>query len=588
MNKQYKLLLLDTGYEIKNSYGNVDTYVRDNNTWKTVEHDIDDIGHGGAVLSIISRENKNENYAVFKAIEDSSKSNIEGILSALTYIYDNIECEYIQMSFGVRGYDQRLYDICEKLYMEKRIILIAALDNCGAISYPAAFKFVIGVSGNPYIRLKNRFETNFGDVVDVFAKSGKQIVASKNTKGRIVEQGNSFAASYVSAYLIKSGKTFINKYDALEYLDSEYERPNEKEKKSIMNTRAVTFPLNKEIYSLINYHSLLQVSLVDVYDIKYSSNVGRTLNDFENEVSYTVKNIDNCQWDSFDTFILGHVRELGEILQKNIKRELLDLCLEYKKNVYCFDGFELEEYREKFEDAGLILECADGFDSISNEGRLYQIKTPILCILGTSKKQGKFTLQMEIKKILEDKGVNLGVLGTEPTSKLLGCEEMLPLGYDSYLSSCIAHNIMQLFNYKIHLLDEKNKDLIMVGGQSGFLPHVYFNVGHINLNQIPFLVGVMPDGVILSFSIDDKLDYIQKSITAIEALTNAKVFLLALYAFRTEYDYVIDSSKVKLTKEEIAETKKKMKERFGLNVIVSGEKEDQEMLFDEIIKYYCK
>lgn len=588
MKKQYKLVLIDTGYEVKSSNGNVDIYVFQDDSWVTVENDIDNIGHGGAVLSIVSREHKTENYAVFKAIEDSSNSNIERILLALDYIYNWIDCDYIQMSFGVRGYDQRLYDICKKMYEERHVILIAALDNCGAMSYPAAFKFVIGVSGNPYIRLKDEFVVNEGDVVDVFAKSGKQIVAANNTKGRIVEQGNSFAASYVSSYLIKCGRKYRNKYEALECLDCDFKSNNVVEKKSVMKSKAVTFPVNKEMYSLINYHPFLQVDLVDVYDVKYSSNVGRVLNDFGNTVSYTVKNIDNCEWEKFDTFIIGHVRELGYVLQKNIKKQLLQLCLEHKKNVYCFDRYEVDDFKEQFENAGLILECADSFESLSNEGRLYQIRTPILCVLGTSKKQGKFTLQMQIKKVLEEKEVNIGMLGTEPTAKLLGCEEVLPLGYDSCLSSYKADDIMQLFNYKMHLLDEKNKDLILVGGQSGFLPHVLFNVGHANLNQIPFLLGTMPDGVILSFCVDDEIDYIRKAIAAIEALTNAKVFLLALYAFKTEYDYVINSSKQKLSDEIITSTKDKIKKELGLNVIVSGDEKDQDVLFEEIIKYYCE
>lgn len=588
MKKKYRLILLDTGYEVKEFDEKVDIYVNKDSKWEIKKHDIDDIGHGGAVLSIILRDNPQESYAVFKAIESSTESNLETIISALEYIYSNIECDFIQMSFGVRAFDGRLLNICQKLYEERRIIIISAFDNSGAMSFPAAFPFVIGVSGNPYLRLKNEFVTNEGNIVDVYAKSGRQIVASRNTTGRIIEQGNSFAASYVSSALLKSEKKIETKLEAMRIINSDYSQMKEIDHKTILGTKAVAFPLNKEMYSLINYYSLLKIDLVDIYDVKYSSNVGRILNDFEKKVSFSVKNIEDCDWDSFETMIIGHVRELGNILRRNIKKELLQACLEHGKNVYCFDRYETEEYYQKFIEAGLILECADHYMFRYNDGRLYQIKTPIMSVLGTSKKQGKFTLQLQIMRILKSKGVNVGMLGTEPNSKLFGCEGMVPLGYDSYSSKLTSDQIIQVINNELHGIDMMDKDVIITGGQSGVLPKVHFNLGHINTTQISFILGTMPDGVILSFSADDDLDYIEQAIKLIEALTSSKVFLLALYAFRTEYDYVINSSKVRLNDEEIECIRNRVKERLKIEVVVSGEEKYDEVIFEEIVKYYCE
>lgn len=588
MKKKYRLILLDTGYEINNCDKEVDIYVNEDSNWIKKRHDIDDIGHGGAVLSIILRENPQESYAVFKAIESATESNLETIISALEYIYSNIKCDFIQMSFGVRAFDNRLLNICHKLYEDKKVIIISAFDNSGAMSYPAAFPFVIGVSGNPYLRLKNDFITNEGNIVDVYAKSGRQIVSSRNTTGRIIEQGNSFAASYVSSALIKYEKKIETKLEAMHILNPDYSQKKENAYKTVLGTKAVGFPLNKEMYSLINYHSLLMIDLIDIYDVKYSSNLGRSLNDFENKVTFLVKNIEDCDWDSFETMIIGHVRELGYILRRNVKKELLQACLEHGKNVYCFDRYETEEYYQRFSEAGLILECADHYEFSYNDGRLYQIKTPILSVLGTSKKQGKFTLQLQIMRLLKNKGVDVGMLGTEPNSKLFGCERMVPLGYDSYISKLTSNQIIQVVNNELHKIDMMDKDVILTGGQSGVLPKVHFNIGHINTTQIPYILGTMPDGIILSFSVDDDLDYIEQTIKLIEALTSSKVFLLALYAFKTEYDYVINSSKVRLDDREIEKIRKSVKDRLGLRVIVSGEEKYDEVLLEEIVKYYCE
>lgn len=584
----YNLVLLDSGYDIKNKNKNVEIYINNNSNWELTDEDTDDIGHGGAVMNLAIYGMENIKAAVFKAFTDVVMSNIENILSALYYIYENIECDYIQMSFGVRAYNHKLYEILEKLYNEKGVIILSAFDNCGAMSFPAALPFVVGVSGNPFIKDKKTLVTSNTGLIDIYAKNAKQLVASKSETGRKVEEGNSFATSHVTNYLLKSNKKFKNKNEVMCYINSDYIVPKPVNNETINGTRAVIFPLNKEMYSLINYSEDLTVDLVDVYDIKYSGNVGRTISSFSGKKQYVVKNIEKCDWDSFDSVILGHQRELSYILGYDSKKKMLDLILEHKKNAYCYDRILLEEYREKFKKENLILKCPDDFTRAPRDGRLYQIQTPILCVLGTSKKQGKFTLQMQIKQILESKGVDIAVLGTEPNSELLGCEETLPIGYDAQLSSETSDVIIEAFNEKVHCLDVKNHDLILVGGQSGFLPQVKYNIGHININQIPFLYGVLPDGVILAIKYEDDIEYIRKSILTISVLTDAKVIFLALYAFKTEYEYVINSLKVKLTDEEVKDIKARYEKEFGIPVVVSGDFNYNKEIFDAIIKHYCK
>ena len=590
MGKYYDLILLDSGYSRFEELDKekVDVYELDGDEWNMVEVSEDLVGHGTSVMSLISSDYDGK-FAVFKVFTSMTLSNIENILRALNYILDkNIECKIVQMSFGVRGYDRRLEDICRRL-VDKDILIIAAYDNCGAMSYPAAFDFVIGVSGNPLIKRKDQFNVQSNSLVDIYAKSGKQIVATSSRSELLPAEGNSYATSYVSLALLKSGKPLGNKERAMKLFDPNYQNITcENDFDKLEGRKAAVFPLNKEVYSLINYSELLKIELVDVYDIKYSSNIGRQVSNIKGDKSYQIKNIEKCEYDNFDTLIIGHVRELSNLLKKDIKRQLLEQCLVHRKNVYCFDQILVEEYKAKFEQENLILTCADDYNLRYKEGRLFQVKTPVLAVVGTNKKQGKFTLQMQIKKVLEEKNVNLGVLGTEPVSMLLGCDDILPLGYDSNISNQKAQYIIEAFNEKIHNIDVRDKDLILVGGQSGFLPHITFNIGHININQFAFLYGVLPDGVILSFTDTDDVDYVKKAIAAIESVYNIKVFLLALYAFHTENDYVINVTKRKLTQEEVSEIKKKYKDSIGLDVIVSGDTNDNELLFSSIVDYFCE
>jgi uncharacterized NAD-dependent epimerase/dehydratase family protein len=209
-------------------------------------------------------------------------------------------------------------------------------------------------------------------------------------------------------------------------------------------------------------------------------------------------------------------------------------------------------------------------------------------VLGTNKKQGKFTLQMQIKTLLERNDVNVGMLGTEPTGMLLGCDSILPLGYDSVLAGQAGSRITEATNYAMHEIDILEKDIVITGGQSGFLPHITFNSGHINATQIPFLFGLMPDGVVLTFTEDDSSEYLKQSIQSIESLIATKVILLALYAFHTEKDYVIDISKRLLTDKEILIQRARIKRDLGLDMVVSGDNRDEETLLNSIIQHYCE
>lgn len=584
MKKKYDLILIDSGY-CKSFNENVDVYLYEDEQWVLGEDD-DQIGHGTGVLSIISNEFKGK-YAVFKAFNLEIQNNIPKIISALKYILDNLDCKIVQMSFGVRGYYSELEEICYKLY-QKNTLIVAAFDNCGSMSFPAAFDFVIGVDGNPYCKTKEDFYVFNNGVVDIQAKSGYQIVSSNsNEKGFQVVPGNSFATSYVSLKLLKCPPATADKENAMRVFYSEYEMKKKDTDYGILKKRLAVFPLNKENYSLLNYSDMVVGELVDFYDIKYTSNVGRKLMSFTQK-EYTIKNIQKCDWDSFDTMIVGHVRELSKIINKNLKKEILEACLEHGKSVYCYDSYDIDDFKQRFEDKGLELIIADEYFFNDMFGKLYQIKTPILAVIGTSKKQGKFTLQMQIRKVLEKKEVKVGQLSTEPTGMVLGSDEMLPSGYDSKFCNENAGFMIQAYNKKIHRVDIKGYDIIITGAQSGFVPQSFFNTNQINIDNFSYLYGIMPDGVILAVNFRDSIDYIKKSIKAIEGVTNATVFLLALYAFNTSIDNVINVKKEFLTDEQIESFIKQVKEEIGLNVVVSGDERYESTLFDEIVHYYCE
>ena len=58
---------------------------------------------------------------------------------------------------------------------------------------------------------------------------------------------------------------------------------------------------------------------------------------------------------------------------------------------------------------------------------------------------------------------------------------------------------------------------------------IYNHIGQMTIQQLAFLMGMMPDVVILCVNADDEIDVILRSIKAIEGVGNATVIALGLY-----------------------------------------------------------
>lgn len=584
--KQYDLVVLDSGFSAvqKRESTCVDYYCQQNHIWQITDQWDDFNGHGTSVLSIVS-DNFPGNYAVFSVFRADGKGNLERIKSVLRYIIQNIECRYLQMSFGMRGYDRELESLCRQIY-ERGTIIVAALDNNGAMSFPAAFDFVIGVTNDGFIKRADKMYVYPSGTVDVAAKSGMQVLKNADQKGFRLGQGNSFAASYVTLALLRTGLKFENKVAALTSLNSRYWQVKDDNHCKLAGHKAALFPLNKEMHNLIHYSEECIMEIVDVYDIKYASQLGKVVTSFSGNKEFLIKNIEKCQWDAFDTMVIGHLREISQLLGRDMKRELLEKCLSHNKHVYCFDDQLLDEFRPAFESAGLVIQSPDDYSDECMVGRLYQYRTPIMAVFGTSKKQGKFTLQMQMHRIMREHGVKMGHLGTEPNALLLGCQEVLPLGYDSRSNRYTPNVLIELINRKMFQLDKQDYDILLVGAQSGFYPYVRYDVSNINMTAQTFAYATFPDGVILSVNYTDPITHIENTVRAIEGITGRKVFLFALYAYKMETDYIINSTKMRLSHEEIQEKTVALRERFGVNTVVSGDRAYDEVIFQEICKYF--
>lgn len=554
-------------------------------------------GHGTAIYGIIRSCSNIADIINIRVANIEEGIDDETLISVLQYVYTNIEANIINLSLGIRVSQNKreLRDICDKL-CDKGVIIVSAFDNMGTFSYPAAFDNVIGVVSSDSCNKITDFLLidDKNSVINIGAKGGIQRVLWSNPRYLLLS-GNSIACAHVTVQIAKlfqegilDKEEILNKIGHIAICKKLLSDPPAKEKMFSIN-RAVLFPFNKEMHGLIRYYSLLEFEIVDVYDVKYSSNIGSTTKKLlgdDTVQDFCIKNIDNIDYDSFDTIILGHLDELSTLVnKKKLRSELLQEAIRRKKNIYAFDDLKKSDGIEKSEN--VFYPTVSYNDLPANRfGMLYQISKPVVGVFGTSSRQGKFTLQLALRKTLCERGYNIGQIGTEPSALLYGMDYVYPMGYNSsvYLTE---YNSVRFLNHLINNLCEKEKDIIIVGSQSGSVLYDTSNLRNYNIPQYMFLLGTLPDLVILCINPYDDIQYIKRTISFIESSVNSKVVALVLFPMDISDDWTgIYGSKKRIENSRIPTLKEYYFQTLKKPVFCLGNSTDYESIVDIIEDFF--
>ncbi len=552
-------------------------------------------GHGTAIYGIIRKMKEYFEIICIKLCGIENGVEEETLCEALLYIEKNIDAAIINLSLGITIIQnkEKMKSICDRL-VEKGSIIVSAFDNIGAISYPAAFDNVIGVITGSYCRTINDFEYIEDSMVNVAGKGDFQRVLWSNPQYLIIG-GNSFACAQITVHianLMLMGYTKLSeilqklRLNSIRIHNIGVDGNSEKIPYSIK--KAALFPFNKEMHSLIRYSDLLTYDIVSVYDSKYSARVGANtsflLKD-DSVKSLVIRNINEIEWDEIDTLILGHTETLSDIAHDtSFISNLLGEAISKNKNIYMFDDFQsdvLDSYNKVF------------IPRISNEhlpcdrfGMLYRISKPVLAICGTSSRQGKFTLQLALRKIFVEKGYKIGQIGTEPSALLYGMDFVFPMGYNSsvYIKE---HETIRYLNNAVNHLCEDDNDLIIVGTQSGTIQYDTGNLAQYNVSQHLFLLGTQPDAVVLCVNPFDELDYIDRTIKYIESVVNSKVIAIVVFPMDIKENWTgIYGQKIGLSQEKLLSLKKQLSKQFSVPVYKLGCKIDMNAVAENIINYF--
>ncbi len=421
-------------------------------------------------------------------------------------------------------------------------IIISAFDNAGAISYSAAFDNVIGVISGNSCRKIDDFVFIEDCIVNIAAKGSIQRVAW-SVPEFIMIGGNSFACAHVTVQVVRflmegiqTREAILDKFKEISIKQCVLHTSGNQKQSLFPIHKAALFPFNKEMHSLIRYSDLLPFEICEIYDSKYSATVGATSAHLMKDNSVTdilVKNIREIDWNHFDTLILGHMEELSALINKEqLKKNLIEEALKREKQIYSFDDLNEYEHSEN-----IYFPRIDEKNLPPNRfGMLYRISKPVLGILGTSSRQGKFTLQLKLRQMLLSAGYDVGQIGTEPSALLYGMDYVFPMGYNASIYTNELDTVRYL-NYIINTFDE--------------------------------------------------IEYIHRTIQFIVASVNCKVIALVVFPMDIREDWSgVYGTKEKLSDKKYENLKSSLYSNLHISVFKLGDEADMKQLFQKILSFF--
>lgn len=540
-----KVAIIDSGLNYFDSLGEIDINGINLCDEQKSEDFSDNIGHGTAVVDILNRTGCLSSIFIVKIFGDYFTTSFDMLFNGLKYVYDNLNCNIILVSLGVKSIvdHPRLYTLIDMLN-KKNCVVISAFDNLGSLSYPASYNNVIGVDVTTRYNSFGQLDFNENSPVDIVMPKINYRVKWTVPKTNIVT-GTSFSAANVAGLLTAEFATktrecnIINCRKYLKNLSLKTEVfplfPSVKNALFHKMNKAIVFPFNKEIHSLAKYEDMLTFDIEAFSDIRQSGLVGQEINSILSHISCnkTVKDFTKINWESdFDSVILGHTTQLNNITNINYKLSVIEKCIEYNKLLYSFDDISY------IKNNNLKYFCPiidNSHIPKYNLGKLHRISAPVIGIFGTSSRQGKYTLQLNLRRLFEKHGYIVSQVSSEPSGYLFGFDFVYPMGYQSsvYVSN---EDAVATLNEMMHKCDLSNPDVIIVGSQSGTIPYCTYNTNYLTLTQMEFLSGTEPDLFVLCVNYHDNIDYISRTVSYLESVHGSKVIGCVLYPLYIKSD----------------------------------------------------
>ena len=210
LKRKIKVAVLDSGLDTSSSVaqktgfkGGLEVFLNEYGNVEFTNNSVDDIGHGTAVASLIDYYNPDVEILPIKIVRDGIANSTEILISALSILSEKKCCDIVNISAGIISCDNigGLLEVCKKL-VDQGVIIVAAHDSEGAVSYPAVFDCVIGVDGFGTNRSVGGYYVCGSDVTNYITSMREMRLPWLNNTFKTVS-GTSFIAPWFTAHIAK-------------------------------------------------------------------------------------------------------------------------------------------------------------------------------------------------------------------------------------------------------------------------------------------------------------------------------------------------------------------------------------------------
>lgn len=527
-------------------------------------------GHGTAVAGIVSSGLKARIELLSIKVVDAERGSSARVLAEAIGFAAAAGARVINISLGVESYGAesaaRVEDACRRA-LAGGAVIVAAAGPPEKLPLPAALPEVIAV-GVAFCASDVLHAADEGHVA-FLARGDLQRVAWTAGEHRLA-QGDSFSAAHVSrlacralladpsldAAGVRAALAAATVHaDAAERarfrdrLAAFYRRRTPAHAAFIR--RAAIYPFNKEIHAIVRFRDLAPFELVAVADPPGMRRAGHDAGEAlgEPRAGLLIRPDLEGALDEADTLILGHVEALGA-RHDPARRALLR-----GKHVYSLSRLDRPDLTALAAERGLAVadptvsraEAAELLQAAAPAGggavdpRLHRRarldaaavplrhECPVLGVFGTSRSQGKLSVQLALRRALAARGYRVGQLATEPTGALLGASATLPLGHErgDRLGPETDARLARLLLAAVK--NEERPDLVLVGGQSSVVSasRELDRLGLGSLRTLSFATAVEPDAHVLVCNVFDDARHVRRCIDALESVAGGTVIALA-------------------------------------------------------------
>lgn len=489
----------------------------------------DNDGHGTIISGIIASSKYVDSMVIIKFFSNNHEPTEEDLIFALKYICENINCDIINISAGINELHNKdvLYKVCEKI-TSKGTVIVSSFLNTGEISYPASFSNVIGVCHSNECISEN--ETIFleNSLVDVFA-SGKLINGLWLNKKKKNGFGSSIACARVS---VKIAKIIVKSevFD-IQYLKEQIKKESNKTifcnlENCLLNeftirSKVILIAPTDEILLLFENIIDNNNSILGVYDIKYSGNVGKNVNlnlrFSKKSINYSIQNINDINWIAdFDCLVIGKINYLKDIVKRDFKKNIIDNCKKYKKLYF---HLEFDENNSDF---------TKHLISKNRMGKFHINRLPKICFINLDSYINNLNLFIFFYFLFKNDN-KVGIIGHDNVLSLLDNDSMIIEQNINITNETKVGEIAYKINLMLNELYIKDKEILLTSLIFKKPPKITCNIEDINFYFEEVLVSINPQIIILGFSFNDDINDVINTIKRVEGFSGGKIISIVIY-----------------------------------------------------------